>query len=36
VHAPRLGSNVSRLLPVILIFFWPLGTHPFEATREIL
>ena len=36
MHVPRFGSNVSRLLPVILIFFWPLGTHFWERSRENL
>jgi hypothetical protein len=36
MHVPRFGSNVSRLLLVILTFFWPLGTHFCETSREIL
>jgi hypothetical protein len=36
MHVPRFDSNVSRLLPVILIFFWLLGTHFRQRSREIL
>jgi hypothetical protein len=36
MHVPRFGSNVSRLLLVILIFLWPLGTHFWKRSRENL
>jgi hypothetical protein len=36
MHVPRFGSNVSRLLLVILIFLWPLGTLFWSVAERIL
>jgi hypothetical protein len=36
VHFPRLGSNTSRLLSVILFFCWRLGIHTDSVSQSEL